>query len=333
MKNKINNITKSDLVTKISDYMRKLKKIWIIIFIVLFSIATICLYNHFNTSNNKANNEPSKTELQNKSNDIETKEKEDIETEEKPAYNIKSETGILYANTNVNIRALPTVDSDIIGYLFFNQSVEKTGICDNGWTEVKYENGIGYINSKYIQDTKTEILVSKESKKVEQQPYSGIIQREGNISDSMLYSIESYYCMVPSNVRNLLESNGWQYICSDADFTGRYGPSHEVLAMTAYGDKLIYINNKDSARDAITHEVGHAFDSSMEFISNSSEFMAIFNEEHDNFCNVWNTHSNNTSTASEYFAETFSVIVMNPELVKGNCPKTYEYITRYINNV
>ena len=105
--------------------------------------------------------------------------------------------------------------------------------------------------------------------------YNGIIQREGSVSDSLLLSIEYYYCLIPSSIRTSLENNGWQYICSSEDFTGRYGTSHKVLAMTAYDDKIIYIDARDSAKDVIIHEVGHAFDTTQGMLSSSSEFDEI----------------------------------------------------------
>lgn len=160
--------------------------------------------------------------------------------------------------------------------------------------------------------------------------YNGIIQREGSVSDSLLYSIEYYYCLVPSSIRTLLENNGWQYICSSEDFTGRYGTSHKVLAMTAYNDKIIYIDARDSAKDAIIHEVGHAFDTTQGMLSSSSKFDEIYEEEKDSFCNVWSTNVNNTNTLSEYFAEAFQAVIVDPALIQTNCPRTYEYIMNCI---
>lgn len=163
--------------------------------------------------------------------------------------------------------------------------------------------------------------------------YNGIIQREGSVSDSLLLSIEYYYCLIPGSIRTSLENKGWQYICSSEDFTGRYGTSHKVLAMTVYDDKIIYIDARDSAKDAIIHEVGHAFDTTQGMLSSSSEFDEIFEEERDSFCNVWSTNVNNTNTVSEYFAEAFQAVIVDPALIQTNCPRTYTYITNCINNV
>lgn len=269
--------------------------------------------------------EPKDTEIDiAQESNMDTSEKTELE------YNVDEINEMLYANTNVNIRKFPAQDSDKIGYLRYGQSIEAIGVCDNGWTQVRYKGCVAYISSKYLQETVIEV----EEENTENQSYSGIIQREGNVPDSMLDSIDYYYSMIPSNVRNYLEVCGWKYVCSNEDFAGKYGYTHSVLALTVYEDRLIYIDNRNSAQDAILHEAGHAFDASMGFISdNSSEFTDIYNEEKESFCEVWSTHANNTESASEYFAEAFYVLMVNPNLVSTNCPRTYEYIMRYINSV
>ena len=272
-----------------------------------------------------------------------------------PEYSITQEDGILYANTSVNIRELPSASSARIGSLSYAQEIQKTGICDNGWTQVNYNGTIAYVNSKYLQDSKPEIIISiendinddndennesyeiyeenaiHESPTYTEPEYSGIIQSNGTASAQRLKTIESYYYKTPQKARDLLESHGWQIICTDEDFGTKYGFTYQISALTVFSDKIVYIANASYAENAIMHEVGHVYDyecdNENDLVSQYQQFVDIFNAERDTFCSVHYTHENNTSTPREYFAEFFSVMCEDPDLIKDICPQTYNYIS------
>ena len=104
------------------------------------------------------------------------------------------------------------------------------------------------------------------------------------------------------------------------------------MALTVYSDKIIYLDNRTAAADAILHEAGHAIDSSLSFVSNSAEFNEIFSAEKNTFCSFHSTNVNNTSTTSEYFAEAFYMCYYSPNEMKLHCPATYNYITNLIHS-
>lgn len=248
-------------------------------------------------------------------------------------YTLTESAGIMYANRNVNIRTAPTADSEKISVLLYGQKITKTGICDNGWTQVKYEDRTGYIFSDYLQDTKPETPQQTTTENVIE--YSGIIKKIGNISNEKLWNIDKNYYLIPENVRTRLENDGWNYFCNSEDFGAEYGFSFEILALTIYDRKTIYISDKTSAEKSILHEVGHALDYTCGFVSDRKEFSAIYDAEKNVFCSTFNVNANghNASSTIEYFATSYHYYITNPELLKENCPKTYEYIKKYENSI
>ena len=266
----------------------------------------------------------------------------EIQETKEPEYNITQEEGTLYANTSVNVRELPNANATRLGALSYGQEIQKTGVCDNGWTQVNFNGSTAYVNSKYLQDSKPEVIETNNNENSEEKAiqenttyvepeYSGIIQSDGNVSSSRLRVIESYYYKTPQKARDLLESHGWQIICTNEDFGTNYGFTYQISALTVFSDKVVYIANADYAEDAIMHEVGHVYDyecdNENDLVSQYQTFVDIFNAERDTFCSVHYTIDNNTSTPREYFAEFFSVMCENPDLVKDICPQTYNYIS------
>ncbi len=54
---------------------------------------------------------------------------------------------------SANVRKSWTTDSEILGTLKFGTKVARTGICDNGWSRIVYNNKDAYINSELISKT------------------------------------------------------------------------------------------------------------------------------------------------------------------------------------
>lgn len=244
------------------------------------------------------------------------------EIPEEPFFTVIEENGIVYATGTVNIRELPTKDSNKLGVLEYTNSIKKTGICDNGWIQVFYNGNVAYISENYLSNTKPEPA----------QPYSGIIQKVGNVKDSVLKSMDSYFYKIPENVRNSFINNGWKVYATD-EHLGRkfFGIDSSILAVTTDGEDAIYLHNREKAAEALVHEFGHYIDFISGYVSYGSEFREIFLAEADAFRAVHSTHANNTNTPMEYFAECYQEIVLHPDKVKNNCPRTYEFITRYAN--
>ena len=160
--------------------------------------------------------------------------------------------------------------------------------------------------------------------------YSKFINYEGMISSFYKKSINNNYLKIPENIRNNLETNSWRIVVTTNNFGKNYGYSGNILALTVYGEKTIYISVKDSS--SIIHEVGHFLDYSLGRVSSFPEFVDIFTEESGNLTLFHKTHKDNYSTALEYFAESFQEYILHPNDLQNFCPKTYEYIDNLSKN-
>lgn len=64
-----------------------------------------------------------------------------------------------------------------------------------------------------------------------------------------------------------------------------------------------------------------------------SDFYEIWAEEYQNILSIDNTNISNVNTPLEYFAESFAMSILKPDLMRATCPKTYDYIWSCINSV
>lgn len=56
----------------------------------------------------------------------------------------------VYTNRTSNIRQQPTTSSEKVGSVPVNTELVRTGILDNGWSEIQYEGNVCYISSKLL---------------------------------------------------------------------------------------------------------------------------------------------------------------------------------------
>ena len=69
----------------------------------------------------------------------------------------------VYAISTVNVRELPDKTGTKLGSLKSGESVVRTGLCDNGWSRVIYQDQTAYIHSSYL--TTTEPVVNSVTNK------------------------------------------------------------------------------------------------------------------------------------------------------------------------
>ncbi len=63
----------------------------------------------------------------------------------------------LFAQSGVNIRKGPGTEYEKLGNLVTNDAILVSGEVDNGWYQVHYEGGIGYISGNYLAETEVVI--------------------------------------------------------------------------------------------------------------------------------------------------------------------------------
>ncbi len=66
---------------------------------------------------------------------------------------IKAVDETVYATAGVHIRGSYSTTSDVIGSLAKGASIRRTGVCDNGWSRVVYNNQDAYIYGDYLTTT------------------------------------------------------------------------------------------------------------------------------------------------------------------------------------
>lgn len=173
----------------------------------------------------------------------------------------------------------------------------------------------------------------KKQEIVNEETYTGFIQNSCNASNEFLISIDSYWNMIPSNVRERYINSGSTITVVDS--LGYLGLSHFYI--TTEGNRYVHIeiDYRNKAKDAIIHEVGHflSWYLALDLNSTSGEFYEIWEEEYQNIFSIDSTDINNVNTPHEYFAESFAIVIIKPDLMKRVCPKTYNYILTCINSI
>lgn len=148
---------------------------------------------------------------------------------------------------------------------------------------------------------------------------------------SFINSVNDYYNMIPWNVRNAFETTG-------GTITVKSGLGY--LALTTYwtaddGHRYtsIEIDNRNKAKTAIIHELGHFIMWYKDLDLDNDDFYDIWASEYKNMLIFDNTNINNVNTTVEYFAESFEMFVRKGDSLRNTCPRTYEYIATVLNNM
>lgn len=111
--------------------------------------------------------------------------------------------------------------------------------------------------------------------------------------------------------------------------------NHDFAGLCSYSNRIIKIafDSNNNKYDVLLHELGHMIDYERRgcFISNSAEFIRIYNQEKIHFVyqspNMYEYHKKDPQ---EFFAESFREYITEPYNLKALAPKTYEFIKNYI---
>lgn len=247
----------------------------------------------------------------------------------------------MYATEKVNIRISPKVGTTKIGYLKKNEAVQVTGICDNGWSRVLYNEAPAYINSSYLCPNKVAVASDKisEVSKQEETPtktYPSFVEIIG-VSYDYADKVLSNYYRIPEIIRNKFEEFGGVLSITNENLGAKFfnDASMNIVAVTDYKGSSkecsINIGTKDST--AVLHEAGHFLDYYTGFTSDIDSYKAIWGSELEAFKSFHSTNEANTNTPHEYFAESFQVYIESPEELKEKCPQSYDYIINILNQL
>ena len=178
------------------------------------------------------------------------------------------------------------------------------------------------------ETAQTEVVASE----TVEEAHNTFIINECGASQSFINSIDNYWNMIPNNIRDA-------YINSGSTITVKNNLGYLGLSYIYGTGTSTYVNMdidyRNSAKDAIVHEIGHyvCWYVNLEYIDSNSEFYQIWNEEYMNILTIDNTHVNNVNTAYEYFAESFAMFILKPNQLRQVCPRTAEFIQACINSI
>lgn len=160
------------------------------------------------------------------------------------------------------------------------------------------------------------------------------VQNIGGVDTALIQMFNDSYLMIPENIREKFEEDGWKISATTENLGRKYfGKKMSILALTVTDEKAIYIDDREKARYSVIHEMGHFIDFSSGFVSGTEEFEEIFNEEVDLLRSFHKTHINNTSTAVEYFAESYQAMIIESEKMMEKCPNTYQFVQEVVEKL
>lgn len=185
-------------------------------------------------------------------------------------------------------------------------------------------------------EAQTEVVTNETAEEVHntevEETYNTFIINECGASQSFINSIDNYWNMIPNNIRDAYINSGSTItVKSNLGYLGLsyiYGTGTSTYAN-------MDIDYRNSAKDAIVHEIGHyvCWYVNLGYIDSNSEFYQIWNEEYTNILTIDNTHINNVNTAYEYFAESFAMFILKPNQLRQVCPRTAEFVQACINSI
>ena len=157
---------------------------------------------------------------------------------------------------------------------------------------------------------------------------------EGEIKTSIKEYAAIYYLAIPEKLRNRFLQDGWKLILTDKDIQETYYTGDvkgRLAGLTNYSEKTIYVHaRKTDIRRSLLHEFGHYVDSVYGMVSASTEFDSIYKSEKIHLNEKWKIDSHATSNAQEFFAESFSMILIYSSQSQTDIPNTYAFINKAI---
>ena len=180
---------------------------------------------------------------------------------------------------------------------------------------------------EYTQLSETYDIVNKSTNdNIPESLIHGIIRSPEKAQIKVVDSME----FLPDKVLDLYESSNCKIIIiddkkSNMGYDGRYYPFLNN----------IYVKKNSALLDlTLYHEIGHMYDFkyyTFKCLSESDEFMDIFESERMNFKTFHSDLDYFRASPEEYFAQAFAEYVKHPRRLKRYCPRTYDYINKYVN--
>lgn len=155
--------------------------------------------------------------------------------------------------------------------------------------------------------------------------------QNAGVSQSWVDTINNNLSVIPSHLLERFRSSGWSMYCTPDNIDAKWFGSQfgAVMGVTVYDYKVIYIEDRtDAVNEAPVHEFGHFLDCNLGFISDSQDFINVFNAEQAIFRSAYGVPS--YFDRKELFAEAFwRYLTSNRDTFRATCPG----LARILNSV
>jgi len=212
------------------------------------------------------------------------------------------------------LRDKPSKSANKIISIDKNNKITLLNKYDTNWYYVKYLDYEGYIQSEYI-DNLENIFIDAKGNIITAVSKDNIIICKDNVTEATINYAYNYWYMIPENVRKDFKNQNWSIEITDENLGEKYRLTYNIIGITLPEEKVIKINNsQDSIRKALIHEVGHYIDYRLDFISNSEDFIKIYNDESKKLKDNINNFNKTEFNKKEFFAESFRIYIEDDEL-------------------
>ncbi len=152
-------------------------------------------------------------------------------------------------------------------------------------------------------------------------------QKDGSVDNSYVDIVNQQLAAIPPYIQDAFVRDQWAVYVTDMDIGQTYYPGQfdMVMASTNYEEKRILIEDRmDAVYESPIHEVGHWFDLYLGFVSNTSDFQAVYQAESAAFIRAFG--SDCVRDEMELFAEGFWYYLQNPTGLQAVSPQLYQFI-------
>ena len=137
--------------------------------------------------------------------------------------------------------------------------------------------------------------------------------------------------IVPDNILSQVMNNGFDIILVDGNLremvyeeTGwDAGWQYDGVMFPDYAGYRRIWSSRKGASDVLIHEIGHAYDFSLDRVSETNEFKSIYENEARRLFPLGGLFA---SSEREYFAESFKFYLKYPIILKWFAPQTFDYL-------
>lgn len=213
---------------------------------------------------------------------------------------------------------------------FYLQEVENGNMTEDSLNDLyeKYGTKVDEIKEEMQREYKEQEIENNKPAK------STLLQTGGIISYSCNKKLESvlqsYIDKVPKNILDAIQGIG--YTIELVKDPGKEYGYRNICGLTCTDEKRILIKaSKSKFRRAVVHEIGHAYDDYLGWVSGSEEFKKIYKAEKNKFkVTGFVSDGHYKANEREYFAEAFQMIIYNPKVLESSAPETYKFMTELI---